>query len=176
MGMTAEGGLEQIKCDISRGIVPKVAFVEFGGNDSDFDWKAINDEPDAEHLPKTPMPAYERTMRKIIETLKSHGTLVILATLPPIISERYFDFLVKKNGLRDENVLHWLGDKNHIYRFQERYSMKISEIAHECGCKLIDLREAFLDKWNTTTYYCSDGIHPNEKGQQLIGDTALAAL
>ena len=54
MGMTAEGGLAQMKADLAAGVSGDIAFIEFGGNDSDFDWRAISADPSAKHLPKKP--------------------------------------------------------------------------------------------------------------------------
>ena len=33
-----------------------ITFLEFGGNDCDFDWKMIADDPTSEHTPKTLIP------------------------------------------------------------------------------------------------------------------------
>ena len=175
MGMTAEGGLTQMKADLAAGLRGDVAFIEFGGNDSDFNWRAIAEDPTATHLPKTPIAAYERDMREMIGIAQGAGMRVILSTLPPIISERYFDFF-SQNGLNRENILAWLGDKNKIYRFHERYSLALARLARECGCRLLDLRAALLEEWDPQPYYCRDGIHPNCDGQILLGKAALCAI
>lgn len=175
MGMTAEGGLSQMKADLAAGVEGDIAFLEFGGNDSDFDWRAISADPTANHLPKTPIDRYEASMREMIGMAKERGMHVMLCTLPPILSERYFDFF-SQGGLNRENILSWLGDKNKIYRFHERYSLALSRLSRECGCRLLDLRAAFLEKWDPKPYYCRDGIHPNNEGQILLGEAALAAI
>ena len=175
MGMTAEGGLSQMRADLDAGVSGDVAFIEFGGNDSDFDWRAISEDPHANHLPKTPIERYEEDMRAMIGLAQEKGMEVMLCTLPPIISERYFDFF-SAGGLNRENILAWLGDKNKIYRFHERYSLALTRLARECGCRLLDLRAAFLEKWDPKPYYCRDGIHPNTDGQILLGQATLAAI
>ena len=175
MGMTAAGGLCQMKADIAAGVTGEVAFIEFGGNDSDFDWRAISEDPSATHLPKTPIKEYEATLKSMIALAKEKGMRVILCTLPPILSERYFEFF-SAGGLNRDNILAWLGDMNKIYRFHERYSLVLTRLSHECGCPLLDLRAAFLEKWDPRPYYCRDGIHPNGDGQILLGEAALLAL
>lgn len=175
MGMTAEGGLAQMKADLAAGVEGEIAFLEFGGNDSDFDWRAISADPTANHLPKTPIDRYEASMREMIGMAKKRGMHVMLCTLPPILSDRYFDFF-SQGGLNRDNILAWLGDKNKIYRFHERYSLALSRLARECGCRLLDLRAAFLEQWDPRPYYCRDGIHPNNDGQILLGEAALAAI
>ncbi len=175
MGMTVEGGLRQMESDLARGYTADVAFLEFGGNDADFDWKAISEDPRREHLPKTTLDRFETDIKQMITSLKGAGMRVVMTTLPPMIADRYFDFF-SKGGLNQENILTWLGDVNKIYRYHERYSLKLTKIARETGCHLIDLREAFLEKWDHSPYFCEDGIHPNDMGQRLIGETVLSAI
>lgn len=175
MGMTAQGGLALMRADLGAGVHGDVAFLEFGGNDSDFDWRAISENPDANHQPKTPLVDYERDVREMIRLTQENGMAVTLCTLPPIVSERYFDFF-SREGLNTANILKWLGDKNKIYRFHERYSLALARLARECSCRLLDLRSAFLEKWDVRPYFCRDGIHPNDEGQLLLGRAVLRAL
>ena len=44
------------------------------------------------------------------------------------------------------------------------------------NCGFVDLRTAFLMKNNLLDYLCEDGIHPNEKGQQLIAETVIGHI
>lgn len=175
MGMTAEGGLACMLADLEAGMTADSVLIEFGGNDSDFDWRAISEDPNAEHQPKTSIGTYEQDMRRMIELARARNMSVALCTLPPIISERYFDFF-SRDGLNTDNILAWLGDKNKIYRFHERYSLVLGRLAREYGCRLLDLRSAFLEKWDAHPYFCRDGIHPNDMGQKLIGEAVLAQI
>ncbi len=175
MGMTSAGGVLQIESDLSRGMRADVAFLEFGGNDSDFNWRAISEDPKAEHLPKTTIERFRHDMLHMIDMLKAKGMEVVMATLPPMIADSYFSFF-SRDGLNRENILSWLGDVNKIYRYHERYSIEVTKIASESGCPLVDLRSAFLEKWDPHPYFCEDGIHPNEDGQRLISDTVLKEL
>lgn len=175
MGMTAEGGLACMKADLAAGMTADTVLIEFGGNDSDFDWRAISEDPHADHMPKNRIDSYEKDIREMIEMANGRGMSVVLCTLPPIISENYFDFF-SQGGLNTDNILSWLGDKNKIYRFHERYSLVLSRLAREYGCRLLDLRSAFLEKWDARPYFCRDGIHPNDIGQELIADTVLSQI
>lgn len=175
MGMTADGGLRQMKNDLDAGMTADSVVIEFGGNDSDFDWRAISVDPLAEHQPKTRIETYEEDMRCMIGMARERKMDVTLCTLPPIIAENYFEFF-SRDGLNAQNILHWLGDKNKIYRYHERYSLVLLRLARECGCRLLDLRSAFLEKWDARPYFCRDGIHPNNDGQRLIGETVLSQL
>ncbi len=175
MGMTLNDGIKLIERDLDKGVEADMAIIGFGGNDCDFNWKNVSEAPDGTHEPKTPSVEFETKLRYIIEKVRRAGLEPVLCTLPPINAENYFNF-VSKNGLSRENILHWLGDINHIYRFHENYSLIISRIATECKCKLIDIRSAFLNVWNSNNLLCKDGIHPSDDGQKLIGKAVLESI
>lgn len=176
MGMTSEEGLAMMEKDLARGISADVAIIEFGGNDCDFHWKEISKDPTALHLPRTEAGRFEQNLRNMIRKAKDAGMRPVLVNLVPINPEKYLRF-ISRDGLSAENILKWLGDTFQIYRYQERYSMIVSRLAQECGCKLFDIRSAFLNVWNgTTSLFCRDGIHPTEEGQRLISRAILSEL
>ena len=174
MGATVAEGERMMQADLARGLTADMAIIEYGGNDCDFDWRAISEAPDAAHDPKTPAPLFAEKLRGMIATVADAGIEPMLVTLPPIVSGRYFDFISR--GLDAGHILRWLGDKDHIYRYHERYSVMISRIARECGCRLLDLRGEFLALWNSERLFCFDGIHPNEEGQRFMGDAIVRAI
>ena len=103
--------------------------------------------------------------------LRESGRKVFLSSLPPINSELYLRFLCR-DGLSRENIVHWLGDVEHIYRWQESYSRMVERLAREERVPLIDLRGAFLrDDRRPEALLCADGIHPSMLGQGLIFET-----
>ncbi|MEG1915040.1 MAG: SGNH/GDSL hydrolase family protein, partial [Acidaminococcaceae bacterium] len=55
-----------------------------------------------------------------------------------------------------------------IFKFHESYNAQVCGIAEENDIPLIDIRSAFLKLPNYSEYLCDDGIHPNEKGHNLI--------
>lgn len=175
MGLTTTQGMQMMEKDLEKGLHADAAVLEFGGNDCDFDWKAISEAPDQDHQPKTPAIQFEKNMRSMIEKVQQAGMEPVLVNLPPINAERYFHFL-SKGGLSQGNILRWLGETFQIYRYQERYSMIVTRIAQECGCRLLDIRSAFLNIWNSAPFLCHDGIHPTAQGQELIGKTILAEM
>ncbi|WP_411676566.1 SGNH/GDSL hydrolase family protein [Caproicibacter sp.] len=147
--------------------------LEFGGNDCDFDWADISENPEQEHLPKTPVGIFEQKYTELIEQVKRSGSRPVLLTLPPIDAKRYFAWISK--GLNAGAILKFLGDIEHIYRWHERYNLAVCRVAKECSVPLIDISSAFLETHNYQSLLCEDGIHPNENGHRLIsgviGDT-----
>ena len=147
------------------------ALMELGGNDCDYDWAAVSDAPEASHDCKTPPELFLECYRRAIRLLKESGRRVVLATLPPVSSERYLRFICR-DGLSRENIVRWLGDVEHIYRWQESYSGMVDRLAREERVPVIDLRGAFLrDQRRPEALLCTDGIHPSMEGQSLIFET-----
>ncbi|NLK87479.1 MAG: SGNH/GDSL hydrolase family protein [Clostridiaceae bacterium] len=142
--------------------------LEFGGNDCDFDWKAISEDPDALHIPKTPIDVFEKNYSDIIDHVASKGSKPVLFSLPPLNAHRYFSWISR--GLNADNILRWLGDEEHIYRWHEMYNIAVLKLAAVKGVALIDIRRAFLETRNYLTLLCEDGIHPNEAGHTLISE------
>jgi lysophospholipase L1-like esterase len=144
--------------------------LEFGGNDSDFNWNEISEDPDAHHEPKTPAGVFNETYKRIISKVKSAGGKPIMLNLPPLDPKRYFAWISK--NLNAGNILKWLGGSRHfIYRYHEMYNMYVHRIAALLSVPIIDIRSAFLSKSDYSRYLCADGIHPNENGHRLISQT-----
>ena len=140
--------------------------MDFGGNDCDFDWKSISENPDAEHQPNTPIGKFIGLYTEMVNRIKTGGIRPVIANLPPIDPQRYFNWFC--NGLCRESILRWLGDVNAIYRYQELYSRTAEDIARNSGALLVDLRSVFLKERHLGRYLCEDGIHPNTEGQKLL--------
>ncbi|WP_271002467.1 SGNH/GDSL hydrolase family protein [Listeria seeligeri] len=164
MGRTITKGHEILTKDLAKDASNDSAIIEFGGNDCDFNWAEVSENPEAPHIPGTPIDIFETQLREMIARLKNLDIQPILMTLPPLHAKRYFDFITR-SGLNKENILAFLGgDVQMIYRWQERYSNTISKIAGETGSHLIDIRDSFLAEFHYEDLLCIDGIHPNEAG------------
>ena len=146
----------------------------FGGNDCDYDWKAISEDPDGEHLPHTPSEKFIDQYCTAIRKAQSAGARVAMTSLPPLEQERYFSFITR--GLSAENILHWLGDTDHLYRWQEYYNAMVAQLSRAFGCRLVDLRAEFLKSRVFPTLIGADGIHPTQAGHDLIHHTVQSAL
>ena len=174
-GCTLQKGSKILQKQLECAAICDAALIEYGGNDCDFNWAEVSAAPTEVHLPNTPLDTFESLYIDTVRNLKAKDTMPILCNLVPVCSDRYLSWITR-SGLCKENILRWLGDENAIYRFQERYSRKIEEIAKKESCPLIDLRGAFLDVRQMETLFCTDGIHPNEQGQALICDTFKNAI
>lgn len=170
-GCTAPEGLQIMEHDVENGIICDTALIEYGGNDCNFDWAAVSENPESEHFSVTPPEVYLESMRSMVRWLIEKGIRPVMMTLPPIDAERYFRFLVG-NRLNPKHILHWLGDVQQIYRYQEMYSMLVEKVAREFSIQLIDLRQKCLEYHGfVKRMICEDGLHLTEEGQRFMGET-----
>lgn len=172
-GSTAPKGESRLRYSIENGYVPDMAIIEFGGNDCDFKWQEVSDNCQSDHQPHISLDKYIDSMKRMTEFLRENGIDPVIATLPPISAERYFDWICMPDTIDPVRVLYWLDEKQIIYRSQERYSHAAMKLAYDEGVLLLDLREPMLELRNYSDYLCIDGIHPNEKGQQFIGKVLI---
>lgn len=150
----------------------KYALLEFGGNDCDFDWQAIADAPEKEHLPNTTITDFIARYESLIDELRAKDISVVLMSLPPLDADRFFDTI--SQGLNADNILKWLGGhKDTIYRWHEAYNMAVMQMSRAKNVPVIDVRSRFLVRRDYRDLLCDDGMHPNEKGHQVILDAIL---
>ena len=65
------------------------------------------------------------------------------------------------------------GYKDTIYRWHESYNMAVMKMSREKNVPVIDVRSRFLVRRDYRDLLCDDGMHPNEKGHQLILEIIL---
>jgi len=168
MGLTVEKGLSRMENDIRRGHMPgDYAVIGFGGNDCDYQWEEVAEDPEGEHACHVPAERFCELYRKAIRLVRQAGAKPVCVVPPPIDSEKYLNHICS-GGLNRERILQWLGDANAIYRWEERYARLGEWTAEQEGTMLVDLREPFLAKRRLDCLLCDDGIHPSQEGQALI--------
>lgn len=145
-------------------------FFSFGGNDSDHNWDEIATHPFAEHYPAVPLNIFHQKYVNLIKQVQMRGKTPILFSLPPVNSKMFFDTISKYRS--KENILHFLhGDISNIYQWHSMYNMEIFKIANETNAPIIDITTGFLAQIDYSEFLCDDGVHPNEKGHQLIAES-----
>lgn len=172
MGNTSAQGLERMNAGMPN--EGGVAVIEFGGNDCDLDWKAASEQPEIAQQGKVPLKLFGENLKKMIACARGAGMQPVLVTPPPLVAKRYFDWVSR--GLNAERIFEYLGDVEHIYRWQERYALMIRNVAREENVRLLDVRDAFLAQPRMTDMICIDGIHPNEKGHAMLFDLLSAEI
>lgn len=153
-----------------------VAIISLGGNDADYDWKNVASSPDVDHLSKTPLDKFELLLESTVKKLKANGVKVILTTIPPVDSQKYFDNVICKIADGNAVLKFFKGDVQNIYRHQESYNYAIIRVAQKQNCQLFDVRSAFLQDRAFLSKLCEDGIHPNEYGHAVMAEEILKQL
>ncbi len=152
--------------------------LEYGGNDCDFDWKAIAAAPEEVHNPRTPLQAFSAMYTGIIQKIRASGSCPLMLSLPPLISERYFRFFSHEmNDTERRNIMQWLGNTvSTIGEWHELYNLEVFKIASRMSVKLIDITSIFYSRRKCPAYISEDGIHPNAAGHQIIARTVYREL
>lgn len=148
--------------------------IQFGGNDCNMPWEAIASAPDEDHGAAVPLPLFEETLGRFVALVRERGKQPILVTPPPLIAQRFFAWVSK--GLDRRAIRRFLGDVQHIYRWQERYGLAVRRAAAAEGCLLFDLRDALLASRRYPTLCGIDGMHLNERGHAWLADAVARAL
>lgn len=151
-------------------------FIEYGGNDCDFDWLKIAEYPEESHMPKTSLDAFKKQISGLIERVRGLGSKPVLVSLPPILSNIYFSFFSKNMSAEQKaNIIDWLGgDTGIIARWHESYNRAIFDVARSTQTPVIDITTPFdTYRGKLASLYCSDGIHPNAEGHKLIATTIV---
>lgn len=148
--------------------------IEFGGNDCDLDWANVAAEPEKTFLGKVPLEKYRAQLETFVSSARGRGMHALLVTPPPLHAQRYFSWVTR--GLDAMRVLKALGDVEHIYRWQERYTIAMRNVAARTRCTMLDLRDVFLAQPNYERLLCVDGIHPNDAGHRVIADAVSCAM
>lgn len=147
-----------------------------GGNDSDFNWKEVSENPLIYHSPKTKEDEFVKILDLMIKNLKRHNIEVWLTGLPPIHSERYFKNVICKIGKMENILKFYNGDITNIQRHQELYNFLNYKTAVKNDCKFLDIRSYFLSKRDFLDSFCEDGVHPNEEGHLEIANEIIRQL
>ena len=172
MGCTIEAGERILNRYLPQLEGSKYVLMCYGGNDSDYDWKAIADHPDREHHPKTPLRIFEKTYARIVNKVRDMGYTPLVMSLPPMDAQQYFDFFTSTfTEEQKANVLKWLkGSTETIWAGHELYNDAVKRIADATNSILVDVTTSL---GNGKGYLCADGIHPNLAGQSKIASIIL---
>lgn len=168
MGQTSDVGLERMCAAGENGELEegRVAVIEYGGNDCDLDWRAVSEHPEREQFGKVPLERFVRNLAGMVARAREAKMLPVLVTPPPLVARRYFDWICR--GLNGENILKYLGDVDHIYRWQENYARQVRALADALNVCLVDIRTRLLEGGDLEEMMCVDGIHPNARGHECI--------
>lgn len=73
----------------------KYVVMEFGGNDCDYNWIEVSENPNKVHYPKSTIKEFIEIYSGLINELKKLGKIPVLLSLPPIDSDKYFKYITR---------------------------------------------------------------------------------
>lgn len=174
MGSTIMRGLRDVKKYITGNMNDAAVIIGYGGNDCNFDWKNVSDHPEEAHSPKVKDDEFIRDYVDCVNHCVNHGANVYVTTMVPLDSPKFMNWICRGN---DRNViLNWLGDVSMLRRWHEYYNNLVVDAAIKAKAKRIDVRRPFLMSHEFSELICADGIHPTEKGHQIVENVITQAL
>lgn len=148
--------------------------LEFGGNNCDFDWRAISEAPCAVHAPLLSLSDFRQLYRELISQFRTLGAKPVLLSLPVLLPQRYFDYI--SQGHSKENILRWLGgDINKLSDMHELYNRELFKLGDELDVPVVDISTIFLDRRSLGDCYSADGMHPNKRGHAMIAEAVMSS-
>ena len=174
VGATIVKGAEILRRKLSQFGKSAAVVFGFGGNDCDFDWKTMTDDPAADYRPHVELGEFTRLYTRLIREVQETGAVTAVCNLVPLDSEKYFRWICTQGS--PEVILQWLGDPEMLYRWHERYNRAVESVAESTGSQLLNVREAFLTRHDYKQLIGIDGIHPTEAGYAVIDEVFSACL
>ena len=163
-----KGVIDKYINDIDGNKKQNVVVLELGGNDADFNWKMVAENPTINHDSQTPINEFAKLYGETVKNLTKAGVKVVVCTIVPIDSERFFNRVIGSLADKSRVLEFFKGDFNTIHRHQEEFNNEILRNAYTQGAKVIDLRRSFLHTNDFKGLMCQDGIHPNGQGHEQM--------
>lgn len=130
----------------------EVAHLMIGSND-------MKQTTDAERFLLVEPEEFRRQLRYLLNTLESHGTKVIVSTIPPFDSKK-----VKEKF--------WGVNTGYSEAIRDAYNAVIREEVAHAGGVLNDM-EGVYARYGTDELTRDDGLHLNQLGQRLMANVVL---
>lgn len=128
-----------------------VLLFAFGSNDSAL---VIGEQRMA-----VPLDQYKENLEKVFEQASKWSPLIFLLTSPPLFQEGINESGTKERSNKDIDL----------------YNAALKELAEKRSLGIIDINTAFRQQ-DLSQLFIEDGVHPNEKGHQLIFEEVSKAL
>lgn len=171
MGCTIEKGQQMLEQRREAVAEADITVLEFGGNDSDFNWGEIAETPAQEHDPRTPTGRFVEVYRAMIQRVRELGSKPVMISLPLMDGQRFIDFQTRNmTAVEQRNVYEWLGDVERVRNYHDMYNLELFRLAAAERVPLLDITTPFLLSRDYAANLCADGIHPNAEGHRMMAE------
>lgn len=154
---------------LSRDVIaekPDYTIIGVGGNDCDFQWDEVAEQPEKEHQPTVPLERYLKNIKEIVQTLQESAITPIVLTLPPLDPIRYYELLTKKY---DQAISHWISKVGGIEYWHGLYNYHLNQLIDQLHVAKIDVRNALKKVGPLSRFISGDGIHLTAEGYAQMG-------
>lgn len=152
---------------------PDFTIIGIGGNDCNFEWKEVAENPGENHNPIVPIERYIENLKTMIFTLKEEGITPIILTLPPLDPVRYYQYISKQYG---SAISHWISMVGGIEHWHGMYNQALNKFVDGIDAIKIDVRTALKKAGDLSQYISQDGIHLTPIGYQEVSKTIFKEL
>ena len=175
-GNITSKGLIKLQKFFEKGGEADFCIIEFGSNDCDYDWNIF--KPGAELPPiseikqKVPLAEYLENLKQMVELCRSNKVTPLMMGLIPYVCDDWYQTIIK--GQNEAAILDFLGGSSEtLGKNQLIYKNAQADFVQKNDVQ-------FLDPWTIFEGHkelmCYDGIHPNEKGYELLSKAWIKFL
>lgn len=155
-GNITSKGLVKLQKFFEKGGSADFCVIEFGSNDCDYDWGTL--------IQKVPLGQYLENLAQMIKLCRDNKVTPLMMGLIPYVCDDWFKTIIK--GQDEAAILNFLGGTAEtLGKNQLIYKNAQAEFVQKNNVQ-------FLDPWTIFEGHkelmCYDGIHPNEKGYELL--------
>ena len=163
-GNITSKGLVKLQKFYEKGGQADFCVIEFGSNDCDYDWGTL--------VQKVPLEDYLANLAAMIKLCRDHKVTPLMMGLIPYVCDDWFKTIIK--GQDEKAILDFLGGTPEtLGKNQLIYKNAQADFVQKNNVQ-------FLDPWTIFEGHkelmCFDGIHPNEKGYELLSKAWIKFL
>jgi lysophospholipase L1-like esterase len=145
--------------------IPHYVIISIGGNDCNFRWDQVAQNPEKEHQAIVPIDRYQDNVKKIIRTIQESGITPILLTLPPLDPARYYKHIVNQY---DKSISHRICMVGGIEHWHSLYNRRLNHLIELLHVIKIDVRTALKKTGDCSELISDDGIHLTSEGYKQM--------
>lgn len=163
-GNITSKGLIKLQKFFEKGGEADFCIIEFGSNDCDYDWGTL--------VQKVPLAEYMENLKQMVELCRSNKVTPLMMGLIPYVCDDWYQTIIK--GQNEAAILDFLGGSSEtLGKNQLIYKNAQADFVQKNNVQ-------FLDPWTIFEGHkelmCYDGIHPNEKGYELLSKAWIKFL
>ena len=163
-GNITSKGLIKLQKFFEKGGEADFCIIEFGSNDCDYDWGTL--------VQKVPLEDYLANLAAMVKLCREHKVTPLMMGLIPYVCDDWYQTIIK--GQNEAAILDFLGGSSEtLGKNQLIYKNAQADFVQKNKVQ-------FLDPWTIFEGHkelmCYDGIHPNEKGYELLSKAWIKFL